>query len=70
MNLSCLLGWHDDLRHYTPGHLRLRCAACGRLTEGLRGPTTHVEPPVVRARAKRRPTLAPALQLVKRRKVG
>ena len=64
-NLACLLGQHDFIRAYSPGHLRLRCVECGHETKGLRGPTTHVEPPVVKARKLRKPKAArPVLAVV------
>lgn len=61
--LSCLLGHHDDLRVYQPGHLYLRCQACGRTTPGLRGPISPAVAPVVRVRKLRQPKPA-ALRVV------
>jgi hypothetical protein len=62
-SLACLLGLHDDLRAYSPGWLRLKCQSCGRETPGLRGPTTHVEPPLVTVR-KPRPKKPTKLRVV------
>lgn len=67
--LACWLGQHDFLRAYSPGHLRLRCQACGHETVGLRGPVAHVEPPVVKAR-KRRPLKPATLRVVKARRTA
>ena len=68
--LTCLLGQHDDLRHYTPGWLRLRCQACGRETPGLRGPISPVQPAVVKVRKLRPAKPAAALRVVKARKTA
>jgi len=68
--LACILGYHDDLRAYSPGWLRLRCQACGRETSGLRGPISHALAPVVRARKPRKPKPAPALRVVKARRTA
>jgi hypothetical protein len=66
--LSCLFGHHNDIRRWTPGHVRLMCLECGRETPGLRGPVAHVEPPVVKVRrAKRAKVAKPALVVVKRK---
>jgi len=65
--LACLLGQHDDMRVYQPGHLFLRCQSCGRETPGLRGPIAPAQPPVVRTRKLRTPKPAPALRVVKTR---
>lgn len=66
--LSCLLGQHDDIRDYSPGHLRLRCLRCGRLTDGLRGPVSPEQRPVVTVRKLRKPR-QPRLRVL-RKKVG
>jgi len=34
MHLRCLVHGHQDLRHWEPGRLFLRCLACGRETPG------------------------------------
>jgi len=66
--LFCALGWHQWIRHYTPGHLRLVCTSCLTETPGLRGPIVPAQPPVVKVR-KLRPPRPAALRVVKPRGV-
>jgi len=66
--LLCHLGLHDDMGHYAPGHVAIRCLRCGRITPGLRGPVVPAQPPVVKVR-KLRPPRPAALRVVKPRGV-
>ena len=65
-SLSCLLGFHDDMRHYSPGRLQLRCVDCGRLTEGIRGPLAPPVKPVVRTRRAAKPAKKPLRVVAKK----
>ena len=67
--LFCALGWHQWIRHYTPGHLRLVCTSCLTETPGLRGPIVPAVKPVVKVRKLR--VLKPVkLRVVKARKTA
>jgi len=63
-----MLGQHDFMRAYSPGHFRLRCQVCGAETPGIRGPISPAQPPVVKVR-KLRPPRPAALRVVKPRGV-
>ena len=67
--LFCALGWHQWIRHYTPGHVRLRCTACLAETPGLRGPVVPTVTPVVKVRKRRVPRPV-QLRVVKARKTA
>jgi len=67
--LFCALGWHQWIRHYSPGHVRLRCTACLTETPGLRGPVVPTITPVVTVR-KRRVLKPVTLRVVKARKTA
>ena len=68
-SIFCALGWHQWIRHYTPGHVRLRCTACLAETPGLRGPVVPTVTPVVKVRKRRVPKPV-QLRVVKARKTA
>lgn len=65
MTVHCWLFGHDFLRAYSPGHVRLRCQACGFESPGLRGPVATVQAPVVKARPKLKAPRATVVPLKK-----
>ena len=65
-SLSCLLGFHDDMRHFTPGHIRMKCQSCGRETAGIRGPVLPEVKPVVRTRRAAKPEKKPLRVVAKK----
>ena len=68
-SIFCALGWHQWIRHYSPGHVRLRCTECLTETPGWRGPVVPTVTPVVTTRKLRKPRPV-QLRVVKARKTA